>query len=99
MGGPSRETERGLPQGFLAEIMDLRERLEQVSSAGDPTEVGRWRNWADELRSARLEEIQRAFAALPALPTAESLRAIRIELNALRYVERLIESLDGKGAA
>lgn len=89
-GGPSASQDRTLPDGFLAEMMDVRERIEQAVNKNDRDEIGRWKAWARErrgLHSGRVEELFRASAG------GESLRAIRHELNAWRYIERLIEQL------
>jgi molecular chaperone HscB len=97
LGGPSREQERGLPEGFLGEIMELRQEIEAALASGDPAQRRRWQAWAAEQRLETIAEVGGLFAALapgggPVAP--EALRAIRVRLNAWRYIERLIEQLD-----
>ncbi len=95
LGGPSKESDRSLPDGFLAEILEVREEIEAAARSTDHAARARWEAWADERRAAHIAEISRLFAA----PDAPPLRAIRMELNAWRYVERLIEQLDTAGEA
>ena len=97
LGGPSKEADRSLPDGFLMEMMELREAAEAAGSSADPAEVERWVNDAERRRKRHIESIGRAFAAIGATPTGDQLRAIRRELNAWRYIERMIEQLDGGG--
>jgi curved DNA-binding protein CbpA len=94
LGGPAREQERGLPDGFLMEIMETRQEIEAAVSSGDPAERRRWQNWAADQRRRAIQEVGAMFRALPPDPPAETLRAIRVRLNAWRYIERLIEQLD-----
>jgi molecular chaperone HscB len=98
LGGPRREEDRSLPDGFLSEIMDARQALEDAVASGDPAERGRMRQWAEEQRRARMDTASRLFrlAAVggppdPARPAL--LRQIRTELNAWRYIERMIEQV------
>jgi curved DNA-binding protein CbpA len=90
-GGPSRDACRDLPAGFLVQIMDIREELEEALADDDQSAIARLRHWAAERRAAYTEEMRVAFAALGPEPSAESLRAIREQLNAWRYIERMIE--------
>ncbi|MEX2219041.1 MAG: iron-sulfur cluster co-chaperone HscB C-terminal domain-containing protein [Phycisphaerales bacterium] len=98
LGGPPRRDERALPPAFLMEIMDVREAVEAALGAGDSAardaERARWERWAEAERARAIAEVGGLFAALPSPPPAEALRAIRIRLNAWRYIERLIEQLD-----
>ncbi|MGH7130588.1 MAG: iron-sulfur cluster co-chaperone HscB C-terminal domain-containing protein [Phycisphaerales bacterium] len=97
LGGPSKEADRSLPDGFLMEMMELRESAEAAGASGDRAEVDRWIADAERRRKGHIESVGRAFAAVGAAPTGDQLRAIRRELNAWRYIERMIEQLDGGG--
>lgn len=94
LGGPSKEQDRSLPPGFLHEIMETREAVEAAVATGDAQEVARWRAWAADQRRNYLAKVGGLFAALADPPAPPSLAAIRVELNAWRYIERLIEQLD-----
>ncbi len=118
LGGPAKEHDRTLPDGFLLEMMEARERME--SERNDPAAVACWEDWGESRRRAHMAEAARLFAQLlagpqqqaaagPGVPApgpgAESgrrdvLRAIRRELNAWRYIERMLEQLaEDPGAA
>ncbi len=96
LGGPAKEADNALPAGFLAEMMEAREGLEAATDARDGAGVERWRLWALEQRTARIARVASLFKAAeqggPADPRA--LRAIRTELNAWRYIERMLERAD-----
>jgi molecular chaperone HscB len=94
LGGPSREQERGLPEGFLAEMMEIRERIDAALSGGSPPERAAWEAWAMDRREEAVREAGALFAGLSSPPKPEELRAVRVRLNAWRYIERLIEQLD-----
>ena len=88
LGGPGGSADRSLPDGFLQEMLEVREAMErEIAAEGDPARQ-RWGRWAHERRQGHVERLRGWFnAASP--PLAE----IRRELNAWRYVERLLEQL------
>lgn len=90
LGGPAKEADRSLPEGFLAAMMDARERLEDARARGDAGAVDGWLAWAEERRSGHVRAVGALFAACP-VDTA----AVRRELNAWRYIERMIEQIEG----
>lgn len=101
LGGPAKEADRSLPDGFLGEIMEIRESLEEAASASDTQTRSRLLTWAREER----ERYSRACAGLFAQALAEpgpardaSLREIRRTLNAWRYIERMIEQAGASGS-
>jgi molecular chaperone HscB len=94
LGGPAREQERGLPEGFLMEIMETRQEIEGAVSSGDPGERRRWQEWAADERRAAIRDVGAMFRDLGTEPPGAALREIRVRLNAWRYIERLIEQLD-----
>ncbi|MGP1347789.1 MAG: iron-sulfur cluster co-chaperone HscB C-terminal domain-containing protein [Phycisphaerales bacterium] len=93
LGGPTRERCRDLPDGFLIEMMAVREELEESEQDSDAEAVARWGEWAEERRAAMTEEMRERFASLSDPPGAEELRAIRERLNAWRYIERMLEQM------
>lgn len=103
LGGPKAEHEKSLPSGFLMEMMEVREQIEaamQEVDRGRRRELGqRWIVWAQDERDRAVREVGAMFEALPGDEPARgaALRAIRVRMNAWRYVERLIEQLDPVG--
>ncbi|MFN7020689.1 MAG: iron-sulfur cluster co-chaperone HscB C-terminal domain-containing protein [Phycisphaerales bacterium] len=95
LGGPAKEQDRSLPDGFLAEMMEVRERME----AGGAAERERWEGWAEQRRSSHERNVRELFSRAAGGETADSghetLRAIRRELNAWRYIERMLEQSGG----
>jgi molecular chaperone HscB len=94
LGGPSKEADRSLPSGFLAQIMEVREAVEAARAAGDRTALAAHERWAQQQRDQHIRSVGELFGALRDRPSEPQLRAIRTELNAWRYVERMIEQLD-----
>lgn len=92
LGGPTREKHKALPDGFLAEIMETREAVEEAGR--DPGARARWEAWAEERRREHIAIVSGLFKALGEPPDPAALSAIRTRLNAWRYIERLIEQLD-----
>lgn len=93
LGGPSKE-DRSLPDGFLMEVMELRQEIEGDLAADGEAARTKWETWAAERRQERIASVGALFAGLTDPPRQEELQAIRVELNAWRYLERLIEQLD-----
>ena len=85
-GGPAPEDDKSLPPDFLMEMMEVREEMEQAVDKDDEAELRRLRHWADQQRRGHLEQIKTLFAA-------EDAQAVRHELNALRYIERMLEQM------
>lgn len=92
LGGPSKEQDKGLPDGFLGRMLEIREQID--AAARDLGERAKWEAWAQERRREAITEVGAMFRALGGNRTPAPLRAIRIRLNAWRYVERLIEQLE-----
>jgi curved DNA-binding protein CbpA len=88
LGGPGREQDRSLPPGFLERIMEVREALEAAVASGDDAEHRKWRDWAARQRQDHQHRVSELFRSSPP-PLAE----IRRELNAWRYIERMMEQM------
>ena len=93
-GGPDASLCKDLPEGFLMQMMMQREAIEEAIESGGEEERRQWEQWGLEQRSSKRDWIEALFEALDAQSDDESLRTIRVELNAWRYIERLIEQLD-----
>ncbi len=94
LGAPDKGEDRSLPDGFLIEILEVREQVESAQASGDPEQVARWEAWGEQERARYTELVSGLFGALGEAPAPEALREIRTKLNAWRYIERLIEQLD-----
>lgn len=94
LGGPVAAQDKSLPDGFLMDILELREQVESARDSGDPAQVARWEAWAADERARYSGEMSQRFASLSDPPTPAALSEIRTQLNAWRYIERLIEQLD-----
>ncbi|MEQ8769822.1 MAG: DnaJ domain-containing protein [Phycisphaerales bacterium] len=93
LGGPAASDDRSLPDGFLMEMMDVRQRAEAecVTKEGH----AEWDRWAAERRDASISDVSELFElALSEGPGSPTLSEIRQVLNAWRYIERMIEQLD-----
>ncbi len=94
LGGASASEDDSLPDGFLMEIMELRAEVEEDLGRGGDAARERWESFANERRAAHIRTVGSLFSALGDEPGADALKALRTELNAWRYTERLIEQLD-----
>ncbi len=97
-GGPAKEEDKSLPAGFLMEMMQTREEIEEALGSKDAARVRAWREWALAQRAEYVERVSRLFRE----GGSHNLVEVRKQLNAWRYVERLIEQMDagaGGGAA
>lgn len=95
LGGPGKEQDRSLPEGFLPWIMEIREDIE--SQIADPAAVAKWRTWALEQQRAYQARVGKLFASVSQRVDPGVLIEIRRELNAWRYIERLLEQLESPG--
>lgn len=91
LGGPSKEENRSLPEGLLAEMLEVREEMETDLGAAGHEARRKWGAWADERKRAHIDRVGELFRG-PL--NEEQFGAIRRELNAWRYIERMIEQLD-----
>lgn len=97
LGGPTKEEDRSLPPGFLMEMMESRERLESARGSGDEAEMARWTAWAEGQRVGHIAAVKALFAEVEGAGGAGEAKrkAIRMRLNAWRYIERMLEQVDG----
>ena len=94
LGGPAPEKDKSLPPAFLAEMMEIRENLEDARRGSDPSRLDHWRAWSRQRRAAMIEEVAGLFTSLPPSPAPSALGAVRRTLNAWRYIERMIEQME-----
>jgi molecular chaperone HscB len=89
---------QALPSGFLVEMFGLQEEVDELGPDGDPRRKAVLRGEADARREAILDARRRLFAALEAADGAADLarlQALQSNLNCERYLQRLLERLDG----
>ncbi|MEN0020458.1 MAG: iron-sulfur cluster co-chaperone HscB C-terminal domain-containing protein [Planctomycetota bacterium] len=94
LGGPGPGSDRELPDGFLHEMLDVRMQLEDAQASDDPAEREQWRAWASERRDQHIAAVAQHFSDYANNPQPEKLVAVRRELNAWRYAERMLEQID-----
>lgn len=99
LGGPDAAACPDLPPGFLAEMLQARVDLEEATASGDAAELDRWRAWAAARRVEVLARVAGLFAGAAGVGPGPSSarRSIRVELNALRYLERMLEQMPRSG--
>lgn len=96
LGGPTKQQYKSLPDGFLMDIMEAREQIDEAIATKDPAALTTWRTWALEQRqtyesslATQFDEIAQSTQNRQAL-----LNQSRATLNAWRYIERMIEQLE-----
>jgi DnaJ-domain-containing protein 1 len=94
LGGPTSSACKDLPDGFLMEMMMQRQEIEESIESGGDEEREQWESWGVEQRREYRARVADMFDQLGQDPNDDGLRAIRVQLNAWRYIERLIEQLD-----
>lgn len=94
LGGPGKSDDKSLPDGFLMEILDVRSELEEAMQSGDATQKASVQKWAEQQRAQYRDRVAALFDQAGEKLDDESLTAIRHELNAWRYIERLIEQIE-----
>ena len=92
LGGPAPSADKSLPDGFLLEMLETRQAMEDELRADQHDARARWRTWALVRRADFCRALVELFAKAPGNPAV--LATIRRELNAWRYIERMIEQLD-----
>jgi len=90
-GGPGKSEDKSLPPDLLMEMMEVREAMEQAVAEDDQAKLAELRQWAQQRRAAHLEKIAELFASGD--DPVETGKAVRLELNALRYAERMLEQM------
>ncbi len=93
LGGPRKEEYKTLPDGFLMEMMEQRQEMEESLASGDPEQRKRIEDWAAQRRVSHLERVETLFDDAGESPSQETLQEIRTELHVWRYIERMIKEL------
>ncbi len=91
-----------LPDGFLMEMMQTRMAIEEATEEQDHEQLDHWRDWAQDEQQRFRQTVADLFAKAATLARAEHTpdedlhalyQQIRTQLNAWRYIVRLIEQL------
>lgn len=93
LGGPGKEREKTLPEGFLVYIMGVREDVEADVAAGGEGARAKWQEWGRAKRGEHEQTVLGLFERHSQTGDQAVLSEIRRELNAWRYIERLLEQL------
>ncbi|MDH5752743.1 MAG: DnaJ domain-containing protein [Deltaproteobacteria bacterium] len=99
--GRSLDT-RALPEGFLMEMLELQEELDELfppesPPATDGPQAGqaqRMRGLVKERLESLLEERRKLFAGAGESPDEQILRGLQTNLNCEKYLNRLLERLE-----
>lgn len=96
LGGETKVEDKELPQGFLMEVMEVRERMEEAQANDDAATLAEIGDWAKAQKAEQLSRIAALFKKATgedAGARGATLREVRRSLNALRYFERMGEGL------
>ena len=96
LGGPAKGDDKSLPQDLLMQMMEVRQRMEKAVADQDEATLAQLAKWAGEQRQAHLGRIGELFKQLESQADddrAAAGKAIRLQLNALRYFQRMIEQM------
>lgn len=91
-GGPPAAEERGVPGHLLAEVMELREKIEEAQDSDDREALEEMRSPIATRRGEMLERIGKAADMLDSSSDGEK-RELRLEINAVKYLDTLLEEL------
>lgn len=94
LGGPSKESDKALPPDLLMEMMEARERMEEAVASKDTATLKELGDWARDRRASHLKRLGELFATAQESQgpdRALALKSCRLEVNALRYFQRMIE--------
>ncbi|XAL99495.1 hypothetical protein OT109_18185 [Phycisphaeraceae bacterium D3-23] len=87
---PGDDNAKALPPDLLMEVMEVRESLDDAIASEDTAAIEKHRAWAEAERAGRLKKIASLFEQ----PASEkNAAALRLELNALRYIVRMLEQM------
>lgn len=96
LGGPAKDEDKSLPPDLLMDMMEVRESLEEAVTDDNRTELDKLRDWANNQREAHLKKIAELFGDVgdnsETLP-ANIAKAVRLELNTLRYIQRMLDQM------
>lgn len=83
--------ERQLPAGFLMEMFELQESLDDLLDSGTPDEIVQTRTDLAERHASLISGLALHFAEAEATAPPSTLQTLQTDLNAERYLHRLLE--------
>ncbi len=96
LGGPDKADDKSLPPDLLPQMMETLEELERARAQADHAALARLQTWAQTKRTghlARVGDYLGQAAATSDPQRGDLLKKVRLELNALRYFERMLGRL------
>ncbi|MGD8452256.1 MAG: Fe-S protein assembly co-chaperone HscB [Phycisphaerae bacterium] len=90
-GGASSAEDKSVPEGVLAQVLILREEIEEARAAGDAVTLT---NYVRQVHELHEDAVGRLGDLARQLPGTEELRqSLRQTLNAVRYYQKLLEQI------
>ncbi len=83
-----------LPENFLIDILEIRQTLDDAIDSNDAAEIHRLRDWAHLQRTEHIQRIADLFDQHHRTPDPSLLHDIQAQLNAWRYIERMLEQIE-----
>ncbi len=96
LGGPGKSEDKSLPPHLLMQMMEVREEMEEAIADDDAATVSRLAAWADEQRMRhvhRVGELLTKASRQDSTKRGPTLQEARLELNALRYFQRMLQQI------
>ena len=99
LGGPSARAEKNLDQGFLMEMMDLREQIEEAQATKNQPELSRIETDLLARESTKMQQVATLFEKAEANANSpdtlpNTLKAVRHSLNAIKTIQSLVRDLN-----
>jgi len=91
-GGPTSSEVREVPGELLAEVMVLREELDEARAAGDGKAIERHARHVTSKRAECITRIEQAAKSLSGA-TDDAKRNLRLQLNSIKYWDNLLAEL------
>jgi molecular chaperone HscB len=93
IGGPAKEQDKSLPPDLLMDMMETRESMEEAIAQGNLTQLDELRAWGQDQKEAHLKKIADLFGEHENNLPEDAGKTIRVELNTLRYIQRMLEQM------
>ena len=85
----------------VPDIMEARQEMEDAIASGEPAQRKRVEEWVQQQRATYISEVNRLFEKILTkvgddadADAQANVGGVRVQLNAWRYIERMIEQLD-----
>jgi molecular chaperone HscB len=91
-GGPSASDDKSVPGDLLAEVMMLREEIEEARTTGEKSRLGSLRQQISSKQQTVLEQIGSLARGLNKNDATQA-KALREQLNSIKYWNNLADQL------